>query len=594
MKIFLRKFCLLLVISLVLISFSNFKTYAAQLDFKHVIKANYIVQKDRSATVTYNIKTTNNLNNNYLTTFSLSLPFEPLEISTANSQTAVKVKALKKVSDVNLYELDIDFTNPIFGKGKAFEWSFSFKIKDLLIDHGMQEAIFLPTFANDTNISSYNLSLTIPKSFGEVRNIYGKGLIKESGKNYQILFSATQNQTSNVIVLIGLDQQYQFNLSSEEDLDSSISLPENNSYQEVIYQENPSKEYNLDNINTKNQIILKKGDKVSAIINTKFGSDKSNIGGKIYSSDKSFIKERFKKVNLENLSIKEKAEKIYQDSLLAFTVDNYNVSENLVTKFDEDKISVNIEELNLIYKYLLGEAGIETRGVYGYVFPIQPFQREIYFVEQHIWTEFWDGQEWISVDPAWYLSSKGNKYFDNNQFHHIKFGNYHDISELKSFFNSKRFISITPLKEKNNIEKTGDLEVTSDDTVYLNKELQISIKNRFNYPITITNITSDTDQTDITAIKPELKSTFILMPGDNVNLNLKYDYQFILLNRVIKSDINIEYSDGSDSNKIILKKLNPTVQSNISNYISYIIFGLFVLIALLSLIGLSLYKIKKE
>lgn len=593
MKNLLGKILSILVILFVFSSFSLTKTSAATPDFQHNVTASYKVLNDKSANVNYNIKTTNNLNNNYLTSFTLILPFEPVEISTANSQTPVRVKNLKKVSEANLYELSIDFINPIFGKEKAFDWSFSFKIKDILIDHAMQNAVFLPTFVNDQNITSYNINVTIPKTFGEIKNIYGNAGITETSTSYNINFSAGRNKTSNVMVLIGPDQQYEFEISSTEDLENQVILPVHNEYQNIFYNEFPSKSFTLENVHSSNKVNLIKDQKISGVINTKKGEDKTKDFSKVYDLTANYLKEKFAKVNLGNKETYQKAEIIYQEVLPTFTIDRYALNDNLKSELVEDRTNVNIEEINLIYKQLLGLAGIESRGAYGYVFPIQPFERDQYFVEQHIWTEVWDGEKWIVVDPTWLISSNGTKYFNNNEYHHIKFGNYHDFSQTKDFLNSKRFITIKPLKEKLEIDKSGDLTITANSSVYLNKELKISLQNNTNYPIAINNITATKEDKNIKVITETLEKTFILFPGDNIDLTVKFDYQLLILNQDYSFDLKINYSDGDNQNLEFNREVKTVIPSNISNYLSYIIIGLFIVIGGLSLIGLSSYRVRR-
>ncbi len=578
-------FCSLLVL---IFSFQDVK--AVTPDFQHIITASYIVEESKQSKAVYNVKTTNTFSSNYLTSFFLRLPFEPQNINTKDSSTPIKIKSLNKVSAINIYELEIEFLRPVVGKGKVFDWSFEFLINNVILSHGMQSAIILPTFANDIHIISYNINLSLPKALGDIKYVYGNAGILDSGVNYFLNFVATRNQTPNVLVLIGPNQQYKLDISTNEELDNPISLPLNNLYQQVYFSEFPKRSER--NSNESNEFILRKGDKISGIIDTKLGKETSRDKGMIYSSSIDVFKNKVAGLPLSGLSSKQKAEKIYLDLLPSYSINQYNISLDNKVELTPDKLVLNIEEANQLYRELLGEAGIESRGVYGYVFPIQPFERNEYLVEQHIWTEFWDGSEWISTDPAWLLSSKGINYFDNNLYHHLKFGNYFEIKDLTTFINTKRFTKITPLSEFSEIQIKNSLEISSNSLVYLNKELKIRLFNDSNQILDIRSIKASSNDSNIDINENILSKPIKIYPNEEYLTTVNLDYGFILFNRSSDISLNSIITTGSGNDNIKNQNMNITIQSNISSYISYLIIGLFIFIGGASIFGLSLYKVK--
>lgn len=591
-KVFGKIFLFLGITMLFLSLFPYQKVNAQSLvpEFQHSISATYTILGDKSANATYNFRTTNIINNNYLTSFTLRLPFEPVEIVTDGSQNPVKIKNLKKLSDNNIYEVEIDFVKPIFGKDKAFDWLFSFKIKDLVLSHGMQNAIILPTFAKDISISNYNININIPKSLGQIRTVYGNAGIADTGNTYSVNFVASTNQASSVSVLLGPIQQYSFEIKSEEENENTVTLPENNTYQQTVYSEFPDRIFNIETSYRGNFFSIKKGEIISGIVSTDSNKDTIRSEGKVYEPGFASIKNKVEGLSMQNLTNKQKAEKIYLDLIANYSINNYSIAKDFALSLEESKLNVNVAEINQVYREMLGVAGIESRGVFGYVFPIQPFQRNEYFVEQHLWTEFWDGNEWISADPAWLISSRGTNYFDKNRFHHIKFGNYFEFDKLDDFFNTKRFLKIKPLSDASALSINEDLQIDFNSEVYLNKEVKLSIKNRSNFPIKLTNLNLKFDSEEIDFKRINIIEPIYIYPNSDLAFTLDLDYENSLFKRETKSELTVEYEDENQAVKERKIDTQIIIQSNLSSIISYIIIGGFIIIVLVSLFMISVYK----
>jgi hypothetical protein len=268
---------------------------------------------------------------------------------------------------------------------------------------------------------------------------------------------------------------------------------------------------------------------------------------------------------------------------------------NIDTKVDITTSQDNVSpaELNKIYREALSALGIESRGVYGYVFPVQPFPREEYVTEQHVWTEFWDGTQWVVVDPTWYISSKGSDYFDKNSFHHVKFGSYQSLNELVDFFQASRFVRVTPAKNASLIEPLINVQMSAYDDTKANQQFRLIFINKSNQPVSLQAIKSSVNLAKIELIDKEISANRSLPPGGEFTVNLNFEYGLILKDKQGDIKVNIDYTTNDQpvkTNKGFLHTIR--INSNISNYMSEIVLGLVLIFALISFVSFIIYHKK--
>jgi hypothetical protein len=591
MKKFLLKFILFfLVLNIFLFVFSP-KNTKAQTDFEHVINASYTVNENKSASASYEINTTNKVGSTFLRSFSIRLPFKPQNIKTANSSVALTVQSTKEIPDSNLYEIEFIFTNPVVGQNRSFDWSFSFEIDNLLLSHSMQSAIILPTFADSVNIASYNISLAFPKKLGEIAYIYSDAGILDNGSMYVLTFTGGSIKSNNLLVLLGKNQQYEIEIFSNENAVNTVFLPINNEFQDIIFNQFSEKETNHLSSNSDLQVEINGQDRFSGLITTFQGYERSKEGEFIERLDEEFIQRRANSVNTSDLNKYSIAELIYLETIGNYSISQFKLDTNMSLDLSSDRNTLNIIEINQLYRYLLGYFDIESRGVFGYVFPIQPFERNRYFVEPHIWTEIWDGEKWVSADPAWLISSRGTSYFDKNNYHHIKFGNYYNQDTLNQFIDSTRFISIKPIEKMVESNSQGDIEVRFDEFVYLNKELKFSLINKSNNIKKIEKI--NINSSFPTKLMHEKESIY-LMPNEIYSTTALLEYNLIPINREINVQITLDLVDRFG--EVTVKQYDgiSIIQSNISSYLSYFVVIGFVVISGISLLGSNIYRIRTK
>lgn len=580
-------FFLILVIN---INFFPAKASSPQ-EFQHLINAQYDIKENGDAYVEYRFKTTNKLRNNYLRSFNLTLPFEPLNVQVKDSETPVKIKNLSKVTSTNIYKLEIEILSPIYGYDKSFEWRFSFDLKSMVLDHGMQKSITIPTFENDPNILGYQINASIPKSFGEISSVYGNSTFQEIGDRYFMEFKSGSALASSVIILIGKEQEY-FLESTEQKETREIPLPFSNSSQKVTYANFPERIIYESDEDLSNYITLREQEKISAVIKTVKAENRALERGTLEpSSNHEFINKLAGGIVVDNNSKANTAEILYKSLPKYFSISNSRINIDTNIQLSEGKTELNPLELNKIYRELLAAYDIESRGVYGFVFPIQPFQREDFVTEQHVWTEANIDGKWITIDPTWLLTSKGVNYFDANSFHHIKFGNYQTIEELKRFLTASEFISLTPLTSSQQISSTQEIKVKVDKESYSNKEIRLTINNTSNQIIELKDISLSLENLNgINLVDNRININKSLYPNSSIYLTVSVQYGILPIGKQGNLKIDLHYFDGEGEEKEIGFVSNLKIQSNVSNYIA-IGFLIFVTgFGLLSVFVLSFYR----
>jgi hypothetical protein len=339
-----------------------------------------------------------------------------------------------------------------------------------------------------------------------------------------------------------------------------------------------------------NTFTLQQNESISGIIKTVNAKDTSKDIVESSFPDFNYLNDLVSSVNTSNLTKTQIAQTIYQNYLTRFAIDDYRIANDLQIDITEDKFKVNSLELNYIYKYLLNRFGIQARNIYGYVFPIQPFKSTDYKTEKHIWTEFWNGSEWITTDPVWYLSSRGTVYFDNNDFTHISFGNFTSVNDLKNFLSADQLVSVIPISTSAYKENFSDLSINFTNQVFMNRELQATITNTSNTPIALKDISLNLPNHDINVLKDFNNLDIILYPNTTITLAFPLDYDLVLLNETKTAHINVDFGGVETGQTSQTLDSNITIQSNISSYMSILIFGGFILFSLSSIFAVNFYK----
>jgi transglutaminase-like putative cysteine protease len=560
-------------------------------EFTHTIRTDYFIREDKSTYAEYTFTTTNKVSNNYLRTFSINLPFLPKNLASNGSKTAISIGQLKQISARNVYTLDIEFPTPIYGLNRVFEWRLTFEVEKFVIDHGVQSAIIIPAFNNQSSITGYEISARIPNSYGDVRSIYGNAAITKGDTEQLVVFKSGANSSASHIILLGSDQEYYYETLKVTD-GAKIYLPKSLPYQIIGYTQFPERKYTTGDTVETTMFQINSDEAIKAFIKTTVGYDQGYSNEKDSIVDTELIRGIIGKIDSKLTSNSDIARAAYDAVTTSFELNDYITNVDTTIDLKPDKAKVNPAELNRIYRQVLSHYSIENRGVFGYVFPIQPFQRNEYVTEQHVWSEFWDGEKWISVDPTWKISSRGTVYFDKNFFHHVKFGTYRELSDLHTFFANAGLFKITPVKYESMIDRKLDIEMSAYNDTYLNKEFRVVITNKSNDIISLKSIYPSIDLKGVAIKHSKVDVNKHLYPNSQLTFTIPLEYGVIFKNKEGGVHIAVEYEDQNNvwSNKAFNHAI--TVRSNISRYLSQIILIVVIVFVFISIGSFTLYRKK--
>lgn len=589
MRKLLRFFSIsILTLFLFTLSFAS-GTHAETVDFLHDINATYNITAEKNTHVEYIFTTTNKIDNNYLQKFSFKLPFEPKNITTEGSPTPVKILESKKLPVKNLFQLAIEILEPHYGLNKSFNWKISFDLDNFIFDYGKQKAVIIPSFQDEVNISSFNVAVNIPNSYGD-QTFYGNADVVKEGERTKYNYSSKNNKASNFLFILGKDQEYDLEVSSTSH-DISLPLPEINPYQAVVYTSFPERTILIDSNQEKN-VLLQKNESIKGVIYAGVGNDK--LYDKTVSSitNESLVNDILTRVQVDPANKTQAARNIFNFLNDYFTMTDYLTSAQTTVDLKIEKKTINPAELNKVFRETLSKLNIENRGVYGYVFPTQLDAKDDSTAQVHVWSEFWDGEKWISADPTWYISSKGTDYFNKNAFHHIKFGNYDSFEDIKTFFSITNQIRISPRKE-DSPQKNLDLSLAAYNDTYLSKEFRLVLTNKSNQPIFIDTLSPKIGLRKVKFKDKEIQINKILYPNSKIDLTLPLQYSFQPLSKqaIVSSTIAFSTLDGEKNTNEV--KVPITIKSNISSYLILVILVGMMLLGSLSVGYVILYRFSK-
>lgn len=458
----------------------------------------YDVSEDGITEVTEKITLTNLTSESYANQFKLTIgatqvfdikasdPSGPLEVTSEQKDTVTTI--------------EVKFNQQVAGIGKTLPWTLFFKSRDFAEKSGKVWEIRAPKISSSSNLENYNLTISVPQSFGDLSGIspVPKSQSLSSGKIF-LTFDMNQLRSSGVFASFGTIQLFDFDLayhlqnSNLIPILTSIALPPDTSFQDVIFQRIEPKPLNVTLDQDGNYLAwyrLKRGQKIDVRV---LGSAKLYISSKVKnpslpddlkkkytSGDKYWEKDNPQIVSQLNeilgedppQNTGEKAKLIFQ-----FVVDNL--------KYDSERLNSNIERLGAVtalanpdkaicmeftdlFIALARAAGIPARELDGYAHTANTTLRPLSFAGGapgakdilHSWPQYWDEQRgWVMVDPTWQNTTGGVDYFSKLDLNHLVF-------VIKGFSSSE---PIPAGSYKYAGEDSNDVKVTLSENDFLGK-----------------------------------------------------------------------------------------------------------------------------
>ena len=442
-------------------------TVFAENEFSTTYDASFNVQNDGSTEVSEKITLKNLTSKYYASNFAITIGSTAVSgVSATDESGPMEVKV---ETQGNNTQIGLAFNQQVAGMGKTQIFTLKYKSDDFAENIGKVWEVNLPKIPDGGEIENYNLTLSVPVSFGDPTSIFPKPK-SESQSFDRLFYKFEKNQliASGVSVSFGSNQVFDFTLKYQINNDSlfpvisSIALPPDTNYQDTIISKISPEPINVTIDEDGNYLAWYRLNRKSGLNITVAGS------AKIYLAPKS--KKFFELTNTQrqeltkndtywekdNPAISAALSEIFKEGTPDKTADKANLIYRYVVsrlKYDEGKLNGNLERLGAVtalnnpssavcmeftdlFIALSRAAGIPARELDGFGYSRNSKLRPLSLSKDllHAWPEYFDEDRgWIMVDPTWENTSGGVDYFNKFDLNHIFFA-------IKGFSSKELFI----------------------------------------------------------------------------------------------------------------------------------------------------------
>ncbi len=433
----------LLVATIFLFSFTT--NTLAQSEFTTDYTVNYAINSAGSTHARFDITLTNNLSNIYASQFSLSIGSTKLtniKVYQQDSQLDPEIATGNKTTNII-----IPFKDKALGKDKAQVFTLEFDTPDFAHQLGSVWEISIPKLQKTDNLNSYQLSLSIPNSFGQPASITPTPTSKQTQVNSSIYrFKPDDLFQKGISATFGTSQNFDFNLTYHlanthvYPVKTEIALPPDTAFQTVLYQSIDPKpeEIKLDqdgNWLATYQLASKQNLTIKASGSAQiFLTPNQNFPGFILDKPQDYLQAQ-QYWEADHPAIQSLADqlrtpqKIYQYVVDNLIYDYGRLSES-ATRFGaantlDNQDSAICMEFTDLFVALSRAAGIPARAVNGYAYTSNSSLRPLSLKKDvlHAWPEYYDQVRglWVPVDPTWGNTTGGVDFFNSTDLNHFTF-----------------------------------------------------------------------------------------------------------------------------------------------------------------------------
>lgn len=447
---------ILLLACLILLAFPLLtkNVFAADKEFSTSYNVNYDVGVDGSTQVTEKISIKNLTDQYYPSNFSLTVGSTTLsEISASDSSGNMEVKVDKVDTRTSMA---IKFNGQVVGLDKSQDFTLKYKSSDFAQSIGKTWEVNLPKIPDSSNIKDYNLTLSVPTSFGDPTSISPQPKSQSQRYDkYVFTFNKAQLEKNGVSINFGTNQFFSFNIKYTLDNTSlfpavtSVTLPPDTQYQDIAINNISPEPENVTVDEDGNYLAWYRLNKRSNLNIAVSGLAKLYINPKdnkipqLTSQQKDALLKSDKYWEKENPQIssslavifkngrppadRDKARLIYDYivSTLKYNTSrlNNNNIERLgaVTAINNPDSAVCMEFTDLFVALARAE-GIPARELDGYAYSQNKNLRPLSLSRDllHAWPEYYDENKgWVMIDPTWENTSGGVDYFNKFDLNHL-------------------------------------------------------------------------------------------------------------------------------------------------------------------------------
>lgn len=405
-------------------------------NFDVSVIANYQVDENGNTRVVENISIKNKKEFVYTPSYVITLAFEDVaNLKVFNSESPIP-NVLNELKEGNK-SIEISFEKRVVGLGNTNNFTVLFDTKNVAIKKGSVWEINIPGISDANDFSSYEITLSVPQSFGK------PSIIKPLMPLSDSPFTFTKNNIgkSGVSMYFGQSQYYSLSLSYHVSntklvpIKTEIALPPPTSYQEVRIKKLSPPPLDVYSDNDGNWLaVYELSPREKKTIHAELVAQVfSKPIFDLTSSSLSLLPSKYWEVNDPQII------EIARELKTPYAIYNYVVGE---LSYNYDKVSEkNIRlgargtllrkdfavclEFTDLFVTLSRAAGIRARALEGYAYTNNSEVRPLSLIEDvlHSWPEYFDDntKTWVMVDPTWGNTTSDIDYFNSFDFDHITF-----------------------------------------------------------------------------------------------------------------------------------------------------------------------------
>jgi len=413
----------------------------------------YRVNPDGIVNVNQKISLTNKISAVYASQYSFALPSGNIKNIKATDRAGpcrIEIKQEKETTLVNVL-----FNEQILGAGKTLTFELNFDRLDLAQKDGEIWEIIIPKIGDLTNLNDYNLTLTVPQSFGQPAFIRPQPIEeKQEGGLTVYRFVKSQNIAGGVLATFGPFQIFDFtlfyhlqnpNFSLGE---TEIALPPDTAFQQITLNKveplplnvrvdgdgNWLAKYQLGS-KEKLDIVVTGQAKILAQPQSGFPQpEKSSL-------EKNLQTALFWEVDepqIKKLAQELKTPRAIYDFVVKTLDYSFQRVESEPERLGALKALGNPDqaicmEFTDLFVTLARAAGIPSRAVDGFAYTDDSRLRPLSLMTDvlHVWPEYYDEEKnlWRPIDPTWGQTTGGIDYFQQTDLRHFAFAIHGEDSQ---------------------------------------------------------------------------------------------------------------------------------------------------------------------
>lgn len=421
--------------------FSANHAYAA--NFTTDYNVSYTINSDAKTHVNFNVTLTNTSEQYYASSYDIHVGFPTIvNVSASDPDGPITPNVTKTTKGENI---ELNFNKKVVGLGNKLNFNLAFDTGDVAQSTGNVWEINIPGLSNQSDFSSFNVSVSYPSFLGKPGSIKpdNSNMIERVSGN-RINFSKSDLGTSGISIAFGSYQIYSFNLTYHLEntnlfpVRTEIALPPQTNYQDIEISAVEPKPLNVVKDADGNwlaQYRLSPSQKINVIATGKSRAYLNPRVEKVDSKTLSNYLQSQKYWDVDNPKIKSLATQLKTASAIyEYVVDNLSYDFSRVTSNKgrsgalgvlQDPSSAVCLEFTDLYVALARSAGIPAREMDGFANTKNTSERPLSLVKDvlHAWPEYYDSskQKWIMVDPTWGNTTNGIDYFNTLDFDHFAF-----------------------------------------------------------------------------------------------------------------------------------------------------------------------------